>query len=87
MHNLGVKLGWVVNATPWSLNPCDRYLVPIVQEAGLCPGQVWTGTNNMKSLTITYVRTPNHPGCSMSLRQLGYTSSYTVSNMLAIGAP
>ena len=34
-------MGWVVNATPWSLYPRERDPVPNVQ--GWAPGPVWTG--------------------------------------------
>jgi cytochrome b561 len=39
-------MGWVVKATPRSLYPRERDLVPTVQEAGWVAGPVWTGAGN-----------------------------------------
>jgi hypothetical protein len=44
--------GWVVNATPWSLYPRERYLTPIVQVAGWASEQVWTGVENFAPIRI-----------------------------------
>jgi hypothetical protein len=38
--------------------------VPTVQEAGLAPGTVWTGAEN---LTPTRIQSPDHPAHSQSL--------------------
>jgi hypothetical protein len=40
-------MGWVVIATPRPIYPREVYPVPIVQEAGWAPGQVWTGVENL----------------------------------------
>ena len=40
---------WVVNATPWSLYPWEKDLVPILQEAGWAPVPVWNGAENRPS--------------------------------------
>jgi hypothetical protein len=40
---------WVVNATPRSLYPPEKDLVPTLQEAGWAPGQVWMGAENLAS--------------------------------------
>ena len=45
-------MGWMVNATP------GKDPVPIVQEAGLAPGPVWTGVEN---LAPTGIRSPDRP--------------------------
>jgi len=37
--NLGVRWGWVVNTTPWSLYPQEGDPVPTVQEAGWAQGR------------------------------------------------
>jgi hypothetical protein len=44
-------------------------LVPIVQEAGWAPGQVWTGAENLASAGI---RSPDRPARSESLYRLSY---------------
>ena len=49
-------MGWVVNATPRPLYPRERYRVPIVQEAGWAPGQVWTRAENLAPTGISFVR-------------------------------
>jgi len=41
--NLGTRWGWMVNTTPWPLDPQKGELVPIMQEAGWAPEPVWTG--------------------------------------------
>jgi hypothetical protein len=45
-------MGWVVNATPWRLHPREKNPVPIVQEAGWAPGQVWMGADNLYSVQL-----------------------------------
>ena len=44
--------------------------VPIVQVAGWAPGQVWTGAENLASLTG--IRSPDRPARSESLYGLNY---------------
>jgi hypothetical protein len=46
----------VVNATPWPVYPRERETVPIVEEAGWTPVQVWTGAEN---LAPTGIRSPD----------------------------
>ena len=46
--------------------------VPIVQEAGLTPGPVWTGAEN---LAPTVIRSPDRPARSQSLYRLSYPGS------------
>ena len=46
---LGSGGWWVINATHWPLYSWERYPVPIVEEAGLAPGPVWTGAENLAS--------------------------------------
>jgi hypothetical protein len=67
--NLGARWGWVVNAMPWPLYPQERDPVPIVQEAGWAPGQVWMGE---EYLAPTSIQSPDHPVCSKLLYQLRY---------------
>ena len=62
-------MGWVVNATPRPLYPRERDPVPIVQEAGWAPGQVWKGAEN---LACSGIRSPDRPARSGSLYRLSY---------------
>ena len=43
-------MGWVVNATPPPLHPRGRDMIPIVQEAGWAPGQVWMSAEILSPL-------------------------------------
>ena len=43
--------------------------VPIVQEAGLAPGPVWIGAEN---LALTGIRSPDRPARSESLYRVSY---------------
>jgi len=56
--------GWVVNATPWPRDP-----VPIVQERGWTPRQVWKGADN---LAPTGKRSSNGTGLVELLYRLSY---------------
>ena len=47
--------------------------VPIVQEAGLTPGRVWTGAEN---LTPTGIRSPDRPARRQSLYRLRYPAHF-----------
>jgi hypothetical protein len=49
MHNLGTKVGWVVDATPQPLYTWKRFPVPLVQEAWWTSGLAWTGMENLTS--------------------------------------
>jgi len=49
--------------------PPGKDLIPIVQEAGWAPGQVWTGAEN---LAPTGIRSPDRPARSQSLYWLSY---------------
>jgi len=49
---------------PGSSLPPRKDTVPIVQEAVLAPGPVWTGAEN---LATTEIRSPNRPARSQSL--------------------
>jgi len=62
-------MGWVVNATPWSLYPLERHPVPIVQEAGWASGQVLKDAEN---LAPTGSRSPDRPALSESPYRLRY---------------
>jgi hypothetical protein len=54
--------------TPAALPP-GKDPVPIVQEAGLVPGPVWTGAENLAS---TGIRSQDRPARSESLYRLSY---------------
>jgi hypothetical protein len=56
-----VKRGWVVNVRPWSLDPRQRYMVPILQEVGCASAPVWTGLENFTHIRF---RIPKLPACS-----------------------
>jgi hypothetical protein len=45
----GTRRGWGVSVTPWPLFTPRKDPVPIVQEAELVPGPVWTGAVNLAS--------------------------------------
>ena len=47
LHDLGTRRGWVVNSTPRPQFIPWKNTVPIVQEAGWCPGPVWTCAKNL----------------------------------------
>jgi hypothetical protein len=67
----------------WSAPRPGRFIpgkdpVPIVQEAGLAPGPIWTGVEN---LALTGIRSPNRPSLSQPLYRLNYPTHnifYTV---------
>jgi len=40
LSNLCASWGWVVNATPWPLNPQEKDIIPIAQVAGRAPRPV-----------------------------------------------
>ena len=65
-------MGWVVNATSRPLYPWERDPVPIVPVAGLDPGPVWTGAEN---LAPTGIRSPDRPAHSESPYRLSYPGS------------
>ena len=50
---LGGRWRWVVKATLRSLYLRDRTPVPLVEEAGWNPGQVWTQVEKKKFLAFT----------------------------------
>ena len=54
---------------PWPLFTPGKDTVPIVQEAGWAPRQVWTGAEN---LTPTGIRSPDRSARSQSLYRLRY---------------
>ena len=63
------QMGWVANATPRPLYPQERGPVPILHEAGLAPGPVWTGA---EKLAPTWIRSPERLTRSESLYRLSY---------------
>jgi hypothetical protein len=50
--NFGARWEWRVSTTPRLLYCRERELVPIVQEAGWAPGQVWADAENLASAGI-----------------------------------
>ena len=68
-HDHGTRRGWGVSVTPRPLFTPGKDLVPIVQEAGWVPGQVWTGAENLATIGI---RSPDRPARSQSLYRLRY---------------
>jgi hypothetical protein len=54
----------VVSVTPRPLSIPGKDPVHIVQEAGLAPGPVWTGAEN---LAHTGIRSPDRPARSQSI--------------------
>jgi len=54
---------------PQPLYPWKRDLVAIVQEAGLAPGPVWVGAENLASAGISF---PDRSARSESLYRLSY---------------
>jgi len=57
----------MVTATPRPLYTQDRDPLPVVQEAGLASGSVWTGTKNLSPAAL---RTSDRPAPSKSLYHL-----------------
>jgi hypothetical protein len=68
-HDPGIRRGWAVSVTPWSLFTPRKDPVPIVQEAGWVPGSVWTSAEN---LAPNGIRSPDRPARSQSLYRLHY---------------
>jgi hypothetical protein len=68
-HDLGTRRGWVVSSMSWPHVTPRKDLAPIVQEAGLGPGPVWTDTEN---LAPNGIRSPDRPARSQSLYHLSY---------------
>ena len=61
---------------PWPLFTLGKDPVPIVQEAGWAPGQVWTGAENLACIEI---QSPDHPARSQSLYRLHYPAYVIVA--------
>jgi hypothetical protein len=58
---------WMINTTPGASYLREGDAVPIVQEAGLAPGPVWTGGEH---LAATGIRSPDRP--AQTLYRLSY---------------
>ena len=69
-HDHGTRRGLGVSVTPRPLFTPWKDPVPIVQEAGWAPGQVWTGVENLAP--PTGIRSPDCPACNQSLYGLSY---------------
>ena len=61
-HDRGTRRGWVVSSTPRPHFTLGKDPVPIVQEAGLAPGPVWTGGKYRPHRDSI----PDHPARSQS---------------------
>ena len=68
-HDCGTRRGWGVSVIHRPLFTPGKDPVPIVQEAGWDPGQVWTGAEN---LALTGIRSPDRPARRQSLYRLRY---------------
>jgi len=66
----GTRRGWGVSVTPRPLFTPGK---DPVQEAGLAPGPVWTGAEN---LAPTGIRSPDRPARSQSLYRVRYPAHY-----------
>jgi hypothetical protein len=72
-HDHSTRRGWGVSVTPRPLFTPGKDPVPIVQEAGWAPGQVWTGAEN---LAPTGIRSPDRPARSQSLYRLRFPAHF-----------
>ena len=72
-HDLGTEMGvGGQHHAPGRFTP-GKDPVPIVQEAGLAPGTVWNGAEN---LAPTGIRSPDRPDRSESLYRLSYRNPW-----------
>ena len=74
--------GWAINDTIRPLYPRVVDLVLILQEAGLAPGPVWTGAEN---LSLTGIRYPHLPARSESLYRLSCQGFWIFSAIEGLG--
>jgi hypothetical protein len=65
----------VVSATPWPVYAPERDLIPLVQEAGLALGQVWSGAEGLACIRIQSV---DRPACSKSLYGLSFLNPFAI---------
>ena len=63
------QMGRVANATPRQLYSRERGPLPVLREAGLAPGPVWTGA---EKLVLAWIRSPERLARSKSLYRLSY---------------
>jgi hypothetical protein len=61
---------------PVALSPAVKVPVPIVQDAGWAPPQVWTGVDNKKYFIPTGVRALHYPARSESPYRLRYPGPF-----------
>jgi len=73
IHDIGTRRGWVVSSTPRSHFTPGKDPVPILQEAGWAPGQVWMGGKSRPHRDSI----PDCPACSQSLYRLSYRAHNT----------
>ena len=67
-HDRGTRRWWVVSITPWPHFILGKIPVPILQEAGLAAGPVWTGGKTLPHRNS--IPGPSSP--SQSLYRLSY---------------
>ena len=67
-HDRGTRRGWVVSSTPRPHFATGKDPVPISQETGWAPGQVWTGVKSRPHRDSI----PDRPARSQSLYRLSY---------------
>jgi len=80
----GTRRGWVVSVTPWLLFTPGKDPVPVVQEAGWTPGQVWMAAEN---LAPTGNRSLARPACSQSLYWLCYPAHILMQYTFKLWSP
>jgi hypothetical protein len=71
-HDRGTRRGWVVSSTPRPHFTPGKEPVPILQEARLAPGPVWTGEKSRRH----WGSIPNRPASSQSLYRLSYPAHW-----------
>ena len=81
-HDHGTRWALGVSVTPRPLFIPGKDSVPIVQEAGLAPGPVWTCAKN---LAPTGIWSTDRPGHSQSLYPLSYPVHNEVLKVLHYG--
>ena len=72
-HDRGTRRGWVVSSTPWPHFTPGKDPVPILQEAGWAPGQVWTDGKSRPHRDPI----PDRPACSQSLTELSQSTIFS----------
>ena len=79
-HDRGTIRGWVVSSTPRPHFSPGKVPIPIIQEAGRAPGQVWTGGKSRPHRDSILDR----PARSQSLYRLSYRAHTKLCMLLYI---